>query len=169
MALQRYTRPVDGTIPVPALLYDDEELLASQENTGIYDGCVMIHNTASCVTVHPFFSLVFICIPFITSLNNAVRRKPQIIRLVQYMYQLTVCSISTTVIHSLARSQWTYYTSTERNTMRVCSSHPQRLLYTCLRVRRPINPPLCRPRIKKRRTYSRAGNVRYVGIGIRLG
>lgn len=40
MALQQYTRGVDGTIPVPALLYDDEELLASQDNTGIYDGCV---------------------------------------------------------------------------------------------------------------------------------
>jgi ESCRT-II complex subunit VPS36 len=38
MVLQRYTRPVDGTIPVPAFLYDDEELLASQDNTGIYDG-----------------------------------------------------------------------------------------------------------------------------------
>lgn len=40
MALQRYTRAVDGTIPVPALLYDDEELLANQDNTGIYDGYV---------------------------------------------------------------------------------------------------------------------------------
>lgn len=38
MALRRCTRPVDGTIPVYALLYDDEELLASQENVGIYDG-----------------------------------------------------------------------------------------------------------------------------------
>ncbi|EJD05043.1 uncharacterized protein FOMMEDRAFT_105283 [Fomitiporia mediterranea MF3/22] len=37
-ALARFTRPVDGTIPVPALLYDDERLLASQEGVGLYDG-----------------------------------------------------------------------------------------------------------------------------------
>ena len=38
MILRRYTRPVDGTIPVAALLYDDEENYASQDNVGIYDG-----------------------------------------------------------------------------------------------------------------------------------
>lgn len=38
MALRRYTSSIDGTIPVPALLYDDEELLASQDGVGIYDG-----------------------------------------------------------------------------------------------------------------------------------
>jgi len=38
MVLRRYTRPVDGTIPVQALLYHDEELLASQDTVGIYDG-----------------------------------------------------------------------------------------------------------------------------------
>ncbi|KAA1466902.1 hypothetical protein DENSPDRAFT_812276 [Dentipellis sp. KUC8613] len=38
MSLQRYTRSVDGSIPVPALLYDDEELLESQDTVGIYDG-----------------------------------------------------------------------------------------------------------------------------------
>ncbi|XP_006464145.1 hypothetical protein AGABI2DRAFT_209196 [Agaricus bisporus var. bisporus H97] len=38
MALQRYTLPVDGTIPVQALLYTDEQLYASQEGVGIYDG-----------------------------------------------------------------------------------------------------------------------------------
>ncbi|PPR08273.1 hypothetical protein CVT24_001113 [Panaeolus cyanescens] len=38
MALRKYTQHVDGTIPVPALLYDDEELQSSQENVGIYDG-----------------------------------------------------------------------------------------------------------------------------------
>lgn len=38
MSIQRYTRPVDGTIPVPALLYDDEDGLASQDGVGIYDG-----------------------------------------------------------------------------------------------------------------------------------
>lgn len=52
MALQRYTRAVDGTIPVPALLYDDEELLASQDNMGIYDGCVFIFGNC-----HKFISL----------------------------------------------------------------------------------------------------------------
>lgn len=38
MALRRYTVSVDGTIPVSALLYNDEELLASQDGVGIYDG-----------------------------------------------------------------------------------------------------------------------------------
>uniref|UniRef100_A0A8H7XLD4 Vacuolar protein-sorting-associated protein 36 n=1 Tax=Psilocybe cubensis TaxID=181762 RepID=A0A8H7XLD4_PSICU len=38
MALRRYTKQVDGTIPVQALLYNDEELLASQDGVGIYDG-----------------------------------------------------------------------------------------------------------------------------------
>ncbi|KAG1857691.1 EAP30/Vps36 family-domain-containing protein [Suillus subalutaceus] len=38
MALRRYTASIDGTIPVSALLYDDEELLASQDGVGIYDG-----------------------------------------------------------------------------------------------------------------------------------
>lgn len=38
MALRRYTGSVDGTIPVQALLYNDEELLGSQDGVGIYDG-----------------------------------------------------------------------------------------------------------------------------------
>ncbi|TBU40909.1 EAP30/Vps36 family-domain-containing protein [Dichomitus squalens] len=38
MPLKRYTTSVDGTIPVPALLYEDEALLTSQDNVGIYDG-----------------------------------------------------------------------------------------------------------------------------------
>ncbi|KAL1937951.1 hypothetical protein VTO73DRAFT_12701 [Trametes versicolor] len=38
MSLKRYTYSVDGTIPVPALLYDDEVLLSSQDGVGIYDG-----------------------------------------------------------------------------------------------------------------------------------
>ncbi|KAI9461946.1 EAP30/Vps36 family-domain-containing protein [Lactarius psammicola] len=38
MALRKYTRPVDGTIPVVALLYNDEESYASQDSVGIYDG-----------------------------------------------------------------------------------------------------------------------------------
>ncbi|KAI0742538.1 EAP30/Vps36 family-domain-containing protein [Daedaleopsis nitida] len=38
MSLKRYTSSVDGTIPVPALLYEDEVLLCSQDNIGIYDG-----------------------------------------------------------------------------------------------------------------------------------
>jgi len=38
MALHRYTRSVDGSIPVQALLYNDEELLAVQDGVGIYDG-----------------------------------------------------------------------------------------------------------------------------------
>ncbi|PCH42956.1 hypothetical protein WOLCODRAFT_138126 [Wolfiporia cocos MD-104 SS10] len=38
MSLRRYTTGVDGTIPVQALLYEDEDLLASQDGIGIYDG-----------------------------------------------------------------------------------------------------------------------------------
>ncbi|KAF5353550.1 hypothetical protein D9756_007817 [Leucocoprinus leucothites] len=38
MALSRYTVSIDGTIPVQALLYTDEQLLATQEGVGIYDG-----------------------------------------------------------------------------------------------------------------------------------
>ncbi|KAI0030449.1 EAP30/Vps36 family-domain-containing protein [Vararia minispora EC-137] len=37
-ALQRFTRTVDGTIPVPALLYVDEDQICNQDNVGIYDG-----------------------------------------------------------------------------------------------------------------------------------
>lgn len=45
MALRRFTRPVDGTIPVQALLYNDEEIHATQDSVGIYDGYV--HNSFS--------------------------------------------------------------------------------------------------------------------------
>ncbi|OSD03778.1 hypothetical protein PYCCODRAFT_1434166 [Trametes coccinea BRFM310] len=38
MSLKRYSYSVDGTIPVQALLYDDETLLSSQDGVGIYDG-----------------------------------------------------------------------------------------------------------------------------------
>ena len=38
MSLKRYTKAVDGTIPVQALLYEDEESLSTQEGIGIYDG-----------------------------------------------------------------------------------------------------------------------------------
>ncbi|KAG6887952.1 hypothetical protein C0995_011392 [Termitomyces sp. Mi166 len=38
MTLRRITRSVDGTIPIQALLYTDEEVYASQDNVGIYDG-----------------------------------------------------------------------------------------------------------------------------------
>lgn len=40
MALRRYTKVVDGTIPVRALLYNDEEIHANQDGIGIYDGYV---------------------------------------------------------------------------------------------------------------------------------
>jgi len=40
MALRRCTRSIDGTIPVQALLYNDEEIQASQDGVGIYDGYV---------------------------------------------------------------------------------------------------------------------------------
>ena len=42
MALRRCTKPIDGTIPVPALLYDDEEELATQDHVGLYDGYVTL-------------------------------------------------------------------------------------------------------------------------------
>ncbi|KIK17144.1 hypothetical protein PISMIDRAFT_112031 [Pisolithus microcarpus 441] len=58
MALRRYTTVVDGTIPIPALLYNDEELLASQDNVGIYDGYqkAMDHQSGTVhVTTHRLF------------------------------------------------------------------------------------------------------------------
>ncbi|KIK98377.1 hypothetical protein PAXRUDRAFT_823931 [Paxillus rubicundulus Ve08.2h10] len=51
MALRRFTIPVDGTIPIPALLYNYEELLASQDNVGIYDGLQKAPNHQS-GTIH---------------------------------------------------------------------------------------------------------------------
>ncbi len=52
MALRRHTRSVDGTIPVQALRYDDEELVAAQDSVGIYDGyaCVGFHPIARQIT-----------------------------------------------------------------------------------------------------------------------
>jgi len=38
MALKRFGQTIDGTIPIQALLYEDEQLLGSQDNVGIYDG-----------------------------------------------------------------------------------------------------------------------------------
>ncbi|KAJ7078084.1 EAP30/Vps36 family-domain-containing protein [Mycena epipterygia] len=58
MTLRRCTKPVDGTIPIPALLYNDEELLASQEGVGIYDGAQKSANHQSGtvhVTTHRLF------------------------------------------------------------------------------------------------------------------
>ncbi|KAH9953608.1 hypothetical protein BC827DRAFT_1247398 [Russula dissimulans] len=58
MILQKYTRSVDGTIPVSALLYDDEENYASQDNVGIYDGLqksVNHQNGTISVTTHRLF------------------------------------------------------------------------------------------------------------------
>jgi ESCRT-II complex subunit VPS36 len=36
--MNRHFRRLDGTIPVAALLYEDEELVASQDGVGLYDG-----------------------------------------------------------------------------------------------------------------------------------
>ncbi|KAJ7740907.1 EAP30/Vps36 family-domain-containing protein [Mycena maculata] len=58
MTLRRFTKSVDGTIPIPALLYDDEELLSSQEGVGIYDGLQKSPNHQSGtvhVTTHRLF------------------------------------------------------------------------------------------------------------------
>ncbi|KAJ6600389.1 vacuolar protein sorting-associated protein 36 [Mycena vulgaris] len=58
MTLRRCTKSVDGTIPIPALLYNDEELLSSQEGVGIYDGAQKSPNHQSGtihVTTHRLF------------------------------------------------------------------------------------------------------------------
>ncbi|KAF8883888.1 EAP30/Vps36 family-domain-containing protein [Gymnopilus junonius] len=60
MSLRRYTRAVDGTIPIQALLYNDEELLASQDSVGIYDGSQKApdhQNGVVHVTTHRLFFL----------------------------------------------------------------------------------------------------------------
>ncbi|KAF9235016.1 EAP30/Vps36 family-domain-containing protein [Melanogaster broomeanus] len=58
MALRRFTTSVDGTIPIPALLYNDEELLASQDNVGIYDGFQKAANHQS-GTIHATSHRIF--------------------------------------------------------------------------------------------------------------
>ncbi|GLB44280.1 putative vacuolar protein sorting protein 36 Vps36 [Lyophyllum shimeji] len=58
MALRRTTRSVDGTIPVPALLYKDEEIYVSQDGVGIYDGAQKSPNHQAgtvFVTTHRLF------------------------------------------------------------------------------------------------------------------
>ncbi|KAF7343333.1 Vacuolar protein-sorting-associated protein 36 [Mycena venus] len=58
MTLRRSTKLVDGTIPIPALLYNDEELLSSQDGVGIYDGVHKSQNHQSGtihVTTHRLF------------------------------------------------------------------------------------------------------------------
>jgi len=35
-----HAEAVDGSIPVPALLFPDEDLLAAQDNVGLYRGYV---------------------------------------------------------------------------------------------------------------------------------
>ncbi|TFK47161.1 hypothetical protein OE88DRAFT_1772963 [Heliocybe sulcata] len=63
MALARFTKPVDGTIPVPALLYDDEDVVTNQDGVGIYDGSVKspLHQTGVLtLTSHRLF---FISVP----------------------------------------------------------------------------------------------------------
>ncbi|KAJ7687135.1 EAP30/Vps36 family-domain-containing protein [Mycena rosella] len=60
MTLRRCSRSVDGTIPIQALLYNDEELLSSQEGVGIYDGAQKSPNHQSGtihVTTHRLFYL----------------------------------------------------------------------------------------------------------------
>ena len=58
MTLQRHARSVDGTIPVTALLYDDEESYASQDGIGIYDGydafpsVSLVHFSLPCIGSH---------------------------------------------------------------------------------------------------------------------
>ncbi|KAJ4478293.1 EAP30/Vps36 family-domain-containing protein [Lentinula aciculospora] len=38
MSLRKFTQSVDGTIPIQALMYNDEELISTQDGVGIYDG-----------------------------------------------------------------------------------------------------------------------------------
>ncbi|KAI0789278.1 EAP30/Vps36 family-domain-containing protein [Abortiporus biennis] len=56
--LKRYSKTVDGTIPVQALLYPDEDLLSSQEGVGIYDGTLKSpshQNGTVHITTHRLF------------------------------------------------------------------------------------------------------------------
>ncbi|KAG6843990.1 hypothetical protein H0H87_010908 [Tephrocybe sp. NHM501043] len=58
MTLRRLTRSVDGTIPVQALLYTDEEIYSSEDNVGIYDGTQKAPNHQAgtiVVTTHRLF------------------------------------------------------------------------------------------------------------------
>ncbi|KAG5642285.1 hypothetical protein DXG03_003062 [Asterophora parasitica] len=58
MVLRRTTKSVDGTIPVQALLYNDEEICATQEGVGMYDGTQKSPNHQAgtvVVTTHRLF------------------------------------------------------------------------------------------------------------------
>ena len=99
MALRRCTRSVDGTIPIPALLYDDEELLASQEDVGVYDGYVYFQMLYLCLRFsrvpllhpsHPHIALVIFS--FITSISNLARRNPRTIRPAPFTFRHIVYS-----------------------------------------------------------------------------
>jgi len=60
MTLSRYTKPVDGTIPVPALLYEDEEHLSSQDGVGVYDGYVSPKPAMSSGVLDALFCILFL-------------------------------------------------------------------------------------------------------------
>lgn len=82
MALRRNTRSVDGTIPVQALLYNDEEVHASQDGVGIYDGYVDL-------ALEPSYTLSS---PKSSSMNDAVCRNRPTTKLVPYSYRHIACS-----------------------------------------------------------------------------
>ncbi|KDQ50779.1 hypothetical protein JAAARDRAFT_141403 [Jaapia argillacea MUCL 33604] len=74
MSLAVYTKPVDGTIPVAALLYDDEDLLASQDGVGIYDGNQKSppHQSGSIhITSHRLFFITSSSYPFRSQSSSA--------------------------------------------------------------------------------------------------
>lgn len=65
MVLRRFTTAIDGTIPIPALLYDDEDLLASQDSVGIYDGYVLFLHFAS-----GFYGHMRLIVQFVAFVNQ---------------------------------------------------------------------------------------------------
>lgn len=78
MALARFTKPVDGTIPVPALLYDDEDLVTSQDGVGIYDGSAKSPRHQIGILALTSLRLFFISVPapadsFYLDLSHVVR------------------------------------------------------------------------------------------------
>ena len=115
MPLKRYSTSVDGTIPVPALLYEDEVVLTFQDNVGIYDGWVSTgprqpsRSSASSHISH-----------------HTVHKSPSTTRQELSTRLRIVCSTLMPRIRFRARSPSTSFTSRGQSIMRASSrAHPR--------------------------------------------
>ena len=63
--MNRHTRSIDGTVPLTAALYEDEEPVTSQDGVGLYDGYVIITQIQTLADLPnlPFFVLDYPALP----------------------------------------------------------------------------------------------------------